>query len=594
MTKPTLLHRLLSYAESQPKAPALHGRGPDGTPTHWTWADYATQVREVAAGLATLGVGPRDRVAILAGNRPEWVIAQYGIMAANAVPAPMYATLTVPQVKFILEHSGSKAVFCDSLEQAQKLRDAGGDSLHIISLVPFEMEGVTSLASLRASGESALDEIGQRIESVDPDALALLIYTSGTTGEPKGVMLRHRSMVVMADAVLARFPHLKPGIRYLSYLPLCHVAEQLMTNYLQLSSGGEVTFHDDPATLRDVLTDVRPQVFLGVPRVWEKMQASLESRLRESSGLRATLARWALRTELAAFKADVKRDDGQVRMGLRRQIARRVVIDRIRGAIGLDQVTVAVTGAAPISVSTLEFFASLGITIYEGYGMSETSGVATAARYQRPRFGTVGQPIDGVEVRIAEDGEILLRGEIMTRGYLDRPALTAELIDDDDWVHTGDLGALDDEGNLKITGRKKDIIITAGGKNIAPAELEGYIQSIEGIGQAMVVGDRKPYLAALITLDPEALGAVAEGAGVGGDSWTVDQLANDTKVAAWIQAQIEQHCNTNVARVQQVKRSQVLPVEFTVEGGELTPTMKLRRNVVTDRFGDVIESIYTS
>ncbi|MEM6925344.1 MAG: long-chain fatty acid--CoA ligase [Myxococcota bacterium] len=589
---PTLVHRLMHFAGDRPDAPALHGLDPEGQPFVLTWGEYGLGAREVAAGLAGLGIEAGQRVGIIADNRPEWVMAQMGIMATGAVPAPMYATLLAEQIAFCLDHADIQLAFCDSEAQAAKLRAAAGDrDLRIVGLVPFEGEDVMSLDELRALGRADLSVADARIEALDPDAMGLLIYTSGTTGEPKGVMLRHRGLTIMADATLKRFPLLAGGYRYVSYLPLCHVAEQLMTNYSQLTGGSEVWFIDDPKNLRDALVEVHPQVVLGVPRVWEKMQAALEARLREATGVRAMLAKWALATELAGFDADVKRDDGKQRIGLRRRIARRLVIDRIKDAIGLDQVQVAVTGAAPISESTLRFFASIGITLYEGYGMSETSGIATAAEYLRPRFGTVGRALDSVEIRIADDGEILMRGPIMTTGYLHRPALTAELIDDDGWVHSGDLGSIDDEGNLRITGRKKDILITAGGKNIAPAELESYIQSIDGVGQAMVVGDRKPYLSALITLDPEALPAVAKGAGI--PEADLPTLAKSPEVGAWVQAQIEEVCNTRVAQVQTIKRSSVLPVEFTVDGGELTPTMKLKRRIVGDRYAAAIEALYT-
>jgi len=588
---PTLVHRLLHFAQLHPERPALHGTDPEGAPFTLSWRDYGLRSREVASGLAALGVEPGTRVGIIAGNRPEWVIAQMGIMCAGAVPAPMYATLLAEQVAFVLDHADIGVAFCDSREQADKLVAAAGQrELKIVALVPFEHDTAMALDELRALGASDLAVADARIDAIDPDEMGLLIYTSGTTGEPKGVMLRHRGIGTMADATLKRFPVLKGGVHYVSYLPLCHVAEQLMTNYTQLSTGGEVTFIDDPSAIRETLLEVRPELFLGVPRVWEKMQAALEARLRAATGVRAWLARWALATELAAFDADVARNDGTQRFGLGRRLARRLVVDRILQAIGLDNVKVAVTGAAPISESTLRFFASLGITVYEGYGMSETSGVATTSEYLKPRFGTVGKALDGVEIKIADDGEICLRGTIMTTGYLHRPNLTAELLDDEGWVHTGDLGSLDDEGNLSITGRKKDILITAGGKNIAPAQLEGYIQSIEGVGQAMVVGDRKPYLAALVTLDPEALGAVASGAGV--PEADLPTLAARPEVADWVQAQIEQACNTKVARVQTIKRSTVLPRELTVDGGELTPTMKVKRNVVSERYADAIASLY--
>ncbi len=587
----TLVHRLLDRARRQPAAPALHGRGPDGRPTHWTWADYGRQVREVAAGLVTLGVQSRDCVSILADNRPEWVIAEFGVMAANAVPAPMYATLQAEQVAFILGHADVTVVFCDSDTQARKLKEAAGDrTLTIIGLVPLTEPDVVAWDDLLAKGRAELPRAQARLDAVDADAMGLLVYTSGTTGEPKGVMLRHRGLCVMSDAVLDRFPQIRAGVHYVSYLPLCHVAEQLMTNYLQTATGGEVTFIANPNDLRPALEAVRPQVVLGVPRVWEKIQAALEAKLREATGVRAQLAEWALATELAGFDADVARNDGQVRLGVARRLARALVITPILQKLGLDRTDVAVTGAAPISVATLRFFASIGITIYEGFGMSETSGVATCTEYRRPRFGTVGRPLPGVECRIAEDGEILLRGVIMTTGYLHRPALTAELIDAQGWVHTGDLGSLDAEGNLRITGRKKDIIITAGGKNIAPAELEAHIQTIEGVARAVVVGDRMPYLAALITLDPEALDPLADAAGV--PRAEAATLAMDAKVQAWIQAQVETHCNQKVARVQTIKRVAVLPVEFTVEGGELTPTMKVKRAVVHERYADEIAGLY--
>ncbi|MEO0603986.1 MAG: AMP-binding protein, partial [Myxococcota bacterium] len=467
---------------------------------------------------------------------------------------------------------------------------AGDRDLRIVALVPFEGDEIMPLDELRALGRADLSVADARIEALDPDAMGLLIYTSGTTGEPKGVMLRHRGLTIMADATLARFPLLGGGYRYVSYLPLCHVAEQLMTNYSQLTGGSEVWFIDDPKNLRDALVEVRPQVVLGVPRVWEKMQAALEARLREATGVRAMLAKWALATELAGFDADVKRDDGKQRIGLRRGLARRLVIDRIKDAIGLDQVQVAVTGAAPISESTLRFFASIGITIYEGYGMSETSGVATAAEYLRPRFGTVGRALDNVEIRIADDGEILMRGPIMTTGYLHRPALTAELIDDDGWVHSGDLGSIDDEGNVRITGRKKEMLIIAG-ENVFPREIEeAHLSRIVGVGQAVVVGDRKPYLSALVVLDPENLGPLADAAGV--PEAPLAQLATDERIHAHLMQQVEADCNAHVARYQTIKRIAVMPQEFSVDGGELTPTMKVRRAAVAKKYAAEIEGLY--
>lgn len=587
----TLVHRLLDHADRHPSRLALQNFGSAGS-NAYRWSEYATAVREVGRGLIAVGLDAQDRVGILASNRAEWVIAQFGAMAARTVPAPMYATLVAEQIAFVLRSSGARAVFFDTAEQLTKIREADPDGdVTAICLLPEAPDGTLSLEALRAKGrETSEAELDARLDGLTDAETSLLIYTSGTTGEPKGAMLNHGGMVSMSDAALGRFPELREGVRYVSYLPLCHVAEQFMTNYNQMAGGGEVTFVADPLEVRDALLAVRPTVFLGVPRVWEKMMATLQGRLREATGIKAKLASWAMSTELAGNRCDIQRDDGQVRTGLARKAARRLVIDKVKAALGLDQLKVAVTGAAPISKETLEFFASLGIIVYEGYGMTETSGVATCSDSGRPRFGTVGRPLDGVEVRIANDSEVLLRGRIMTTGYFGRPELTAELIDAEGWVHTGDLGRVDAEGNLSLTGRKKDIIITAGGKNIAPAQLEDYLTQIEGIGQAVVVGDRKPYLGALVTLDAEALAPLAASAGV--SLAPRDELARNPRIRQWLLSEVESKVSPRLARVQSVKRIRILTGEFTVDSGELTPTMKLKRNVVTSRYSAEIEALY--
>jgi long-subunit acyl-CoA synthetase (AMP-forming) len=333
---------------------------------------------------------------------------------------------------------------------------------------------------------------------------------------------------------------------------------------------------------------VRPTFFAGVPRVWEKFQAVLQGRLAEATGIKAMLASWALRTELSAFRKEA--EAGVPHPGFLRNLANKLVISKIKNALGLDQVLMAGTGAALIGTETLEFFASLGICIYEGYGMSETTGLATLGVYRKPRFGSVGTALDGVTVKIADDDEILLKGRNMTRGYLRQEEKTKELIDEDGWVHTGDLGSLDDEGFLRITGRKKDLLITAGGKNIAPAEMEGYMKSIFGVSQAVVVGDRQPYLCALITLDGEVLDELAKKVGVAGGS--IEKLAADKKVEAWLTEQVEERCNQKVARYQTIKKLKVLPSEWTVDSGEVTPTMKIKRNVVSKRYAGEIAAFY--
>ena len=598
MSKPkTLVHQLERWAQETPNAHAIHGKL-KGTWKRYTWKEYWEAVRNAAKGFISLGHEVGDCVAIVGANRTDWVIAQFGMMAARGVPAPIYVTNTEEQAAYIVKHSRAKIAVCDTKAQLDKLKRCQADGLisveKIVTMDAIDGAGddVMSFEALIERGKNQDDaELDKRLGELTTEETALLIYTSGTTGVPKAVQLDHGGMVACASAILARMGVLASPERYrtVSYLPLCHVAEQLFTNLLHLGTGGQVYFCPDLAEIKDYLLEVRPTLFLGVPRVWEKFQAALEAKLAEATGIKAKLAAWARAKELESFKEEVA--TGGPVDSFSRRLANKLVISKVKGALGLDQLQVAATGAAPISVGTLEFFASLGICIYEGYGMSETTGVSTCPHYGKPRFGTVGTALDGVEVRIAGDGEILLRGRIMTRGYLHMPDETKELYEDgDDWLHTGDLGTLDNDGFLKITGRKKDLLITAGGKNVAPAEMEAYIQQITGVGQAVVVGDRQPYLCALVTLDPEALPELTSQVGVPGGS--IKEVAQNQKVHDYLLDRIARDCNEKVARYQTIKKIKVLPVEFSVDTGELTPTMKVKRNVVNDKYKDAIEAMY--
>ena len=586
------------WADVAADRPAIHGRTRPGVWKTWTWKQYWSDARDVARGLIALGHDVGDCVAIVADNRPEWSICQFGIMAARGVPAPIYTTLTHDQVAYIVSHSESKIAICDSQEQLDKYLTsiARGDTPTVERIITLDDLGsddkrVITYAALLELGR-AQDEapLTKRLDELTDTETALLIYTSGTTGKPKAVQIDHGGVLAVAQSCLQRFQTLRDMNQYktVSYLPLCHVAEQLFTTFFHLDTGGQVYYCPDIKQIKDYLVEVRPTFFAGVPRVWEKFQAVLEARLGEATGVKAKLTTWARATELAAFKREVA--SGQAVDTFSRRLANKLVISKIKNALGLENVMIAGCGAAPISVETLEFFASLGITIYEGYGMSETTGLATLATHGQPMFGTVGLALDGVEIEIAEDDEILLKGRNMTRGYLRQPEKTKELIDDDGWLHTGDLGAVQANGALKITGRKKDLIITAGGKNVAPSEMEGYLKSIFGVSQAVVVGDRQPFLAALVTLDGEALAEIA--AKIGTDATTIPAMAEDDRVRQWLTEQIEQRCNSKVARYQTIKKFTVLPVEFSVDSGEVTPTMKIKRNVVNAKFADEIARLY--
>jgi long-chain acyl-CoA synthetase len=426
MTEPITLPGLVArLAAERPDHKALVEMGPAGAWVSTSWGEYWQTVRNLAKGLIALGVQPGDAVSLIGNNRRDWVISQMGISAAAAVPAPIYVTNTVDQIGYIVKHCRAKVAICDEQEQLDKYLAALDRGLieldHIITMDPIDSERdiVTSLAEVITRGSAASDgELERRMAAVQPDDLALLIYTSGTTGVPKGAMCTHRGIGAMGQALVETYPQLieiDPS-RYVSYLPLCHVAEQMMTNFMGLHTANETYFCADLAKIKDHLVAARPNIFFAVPRVWEKFEAALTANLLTATGVKAKLAAWARRVELESLKRSV--ETGKEVDTFRRRLANKLVISKIKSAIGLDDLVGAGSGAAPASLSTLEFFASIGVPILEGFGMTETTGLATAQPLGMPRFGTVGQALPGVEIRIADDDEILLRGPNMVSGYL--------------------------------------------------------------------------------------------------------------------------------------------------------------------------------
>jgi len=595
----TLPAQVARHAAERPNRKALVKMGLDGAWASTTWAEYWDSVRGLANALIELGVDPGDGVALVGGNRPDWVVSQMGISAAGAVPAPIYVTNTVEQVAYIVRHCGAKVVICDDESRLQKYLEALDRGLidvdHIITMdrISADRDLVMPLADVidRGRRESGL-ELERRMAAAKPDDVALLIYTSGTTGVPKGAMCTHRGIESMSQSIVDTYPEMKEidPSRYVSYLPLCHVAEQVFTNFVGLRVATETYFCEDLSRIKDHLVAARPHLFFAVPRVWEKFEAALTANLLSATGFKAKLLDWARRVELESFRRSV--ETGRDVETLQRRLANKLVISKIKAAIGLDQLVGAGSGAAPAAHSTLEFFASIGIPIHEGFGMTETTGMATANPLGRPRFGTVGKALPGVEIRIADDGEILLRGANMVPGYLHMPEKTAELWTDDGWLRTGDLGAVDEDGFLAITGRKKDLLITAGGKNVAPAEMENYLQGIPGVGQAVVVGDRQPYLCAILALEEEAVPELCRSVGIPVAS--LEEIARNDQVRAFLAARVESECNAHVARYQTIKKFEVLPHALTVEGGELTPTMKVKRNVINEKYAALIAAMYSS
>ncbi|MEO1231596.1 MAG: long-chain fatty acid--CoA ligase, partial [Myxococcota bacterium] len=501
---------------------------------------------------------------------------------------------------------GDVGVFDPILDAPQFVEGFGGDAAAlnklrsikdgiidtIVTMDDAPDDDTMNLSDLRARGRArGFDEVDAQLEKLDADTVCMLIYTSGTTGLPKGVMLDHGNMMSVAKGVGEHNPQIKTldeGYILVSYLPLSHIAEQMFTIMGHLEYGGQVYFCPALDLMKDMLPEVRPTVFVGVPRVWEKFQAALEARLGSATGLRKALAGWALSTEKKATLTEI---GGGTAGGFGRGLANKLVIGKIHAALGLDRVVFCASGAAPISKRTLEFFASLGVVIHEGFGMTETAGAVTSQPTNRPLFGTVGQAIPGVEVKIGEDGEILLRGRAMTRGYYKNEDETQKLLDGENWLHTGDLGKLDEQGFVSITGRKKEILITAGGKNVAPVEIEVKLNAIAGVGQSVVMGDREPYLVALIVLDREAIPELQSTLGLESDDPAA--IAADPKFLKHLQDGVDA-ANSGLARYQTIKRFEVLFEEFTVEGGELTPSLKLKRPIIAKKYDSQVRALYTN
>jgi long-chain acyl-CoA synthetase len=428
------------------------------------------------------------------------------------------------------------------------------------------------------------DDFHARIEGLEPTQCATMIYTSGTTGPPKAVMLSQRNLVWTAD-IANQIAKIGPEDSSLSYLPLSHIAEQMFTIHIPIVTGGQIYYAESIDRLRDNLSEVRPTVFFGVPRIWEKFHDGIAAKLQEATGVKAKLASWALDVgrRVTAVRSEGKEPTGLLAMQY--ELARRLVFDKVKAAVGLDRARICVSGAAPVAKEVLEFLGSLDLIILEVYGQSEDSGPTTFNRPDRFRLGTVGPPLPGVEVETRDDGEVCVRGPNVFLGYFKDPAATTEALIDG-WLHSGDLGEFDDDGFLRITGRKKDLIITAGGKNIAPKNIEQALKNHPLINEAVVVGDRRKYLSALLTLDGDGLAAWARERGL-----DVDAARKGEELQKELQRAVDE-VNLHLARVEQVKRFTVLPRDLTIDAGELTPTLKVKRNVVMEHFSDEIERLY--
>jgi long-chain acyl-CoA synthetase len=593
----TLCGLLAATAARHGGQPAYSDREGGGDWQTVTWAEFRDRVLTLAAGLVELGLRPGERVGLMLPNRLEHVLADQAVVHAGGVPVTFYATLAADQIKYVASDCDVRIAVLDGASELARwepllpdlpslsaviVRDPAASGSHL-SWSEFE-----ALSERAAAGQAAV-EVSRRIEAVGPGDPVTLLYTSGTTGNPKGVIITHASVLYecrTAELGGSTIEH----VRWVSYLPLAHIAERMFTLYLAIYSAGHTFFCHATTDLVAVVGAVRPGAFFGVPRVWEKIQAGIQALLamEQDEAKRAAIAD-AMATGreyvLSCQYGNSTTDD----LAARFAAADAAVLTPIKGLLGLDQAVNVVSAAAPLPPDVAAFFAGLGMKILDVYGMTETTGAFTTNTPQAFRLGTVGRAVPGIEVRIADDGEILARGPLNTPGYLNLPEQTKALLDEDGWLHTGDIGTIDDDGFVSVIDRKKELIITSGGENISPAAVENALVADSLIGQALAFGDRRKFVVALLTLDGEVAPAWARARGI--DASSLAELAEHPVVLEAVREAVAA-ANEQLARVQQVKRWRLLPVEWTAESEELTPTFKLKRRIIHNKYADVIDALY--
>jgi long-chain acyl-CoA synthetase len=556
------------------------------------------QVRDAALGLGAIGIAAGDRVAIVAESRPEWLLADLGTLTAGGVTVPIYPTLSAPQAKYILQDCGARAAIVSTREQLDKIQTIRHELPELSAVILLDgwteadSPSVLSFASVLERGHQRMTaewgagrEFRDRARRVDASALATIIYTSGTTGEPKGVMLTHANLVSNMKAGAAVLQLSQDDVA-LSFLPLSHGFERIVA-YIYLFSGVTLVFAESLDTIARDIKAVRPMLMTGVPRVFEKLHARIMEKGLAEPGLKASIFRWAVGAGNARGRAELRGEREGMIGRLSSALADRLVFAKIRENLG-DRVRYLVSGSAPLPAAIAEFFQGIGLPIIEGYGLTETSPILSVNPPDAPRVGTVGRVLPDVELRIAEDGEILARGPNVMLGYLNKPAATADVLRDG-WFHTGDIGTIDEHGYVRITDRKKDLLVTSGGKKIAPQPIEAVLKRSPLVAEAVLLGDRRKFAAALIVPEFNALERRLKELGRAPSSRA--ELPTRPDVIALYQ-EIVDGLNRELAQYERIKKIAILPVEFSVTSGELTPTLKVKRKVIEERYRDQIEALY--
>lgn len=564
-----------------------------------SWREYGHNARNAALGLVALGLQPGDRVAIISENKPQWLYSDLGILAAGGVTVGIYPTDSANQVEYVLNHSGAVYYIAEDEEQLDKVLEIRHKTPGLQKIIIMDMEGLRHFSDPMVMSFDELLRLGKQSDQQDPqlfmrrlqgpqsEDLAILIYTSGTTGPPKGAMISHRNILHTMDMQ----NRVNPGFEsdeVLSFLPLCHIAQRMVSVFNPLLAGYKINFVEALETIPENMREVSPTFFFAVPRIWEKFYSGLVLTMKESTGLEKWAFRWALGVGQKVSDCRLNGSEPPLHLRALFTLAGWTVMKNLKKSLGLNRARVCLSGAAPISPDLLKFYHSLGIDVREVYGQTENCG-PTSIHYENDvRFGTVGKPLPGAEIRIAEDGEILLKGPHIFMGYYNDPEKTRETVVDG-WLHTGDVGRIEAHGHLIITDRKKDIIITAGGKNITPSEIENQLKFSPYINDAVVIGDGRKYLTALIMIDDENVMKFAQDHRV--PFTTYASLTKAKEVIDLIQKEVDE-ANKKFARVETIKKFKLIDIQLTTDDEEITPTMKLKRKFVNEKFRDVIEAMY--
>jgi long-chain acyl-CoA synthetase len=563
-----------------------------------TWREYGEEVRKVAAALLAQGLRPQENVAVLGDNRPEWLYCHLGIQAAGGATCGIYPTSAPEQIRYLLNHCEARVLFVENEEQLDKALSVVGET-RVERIVVWDAKGLWGFSDERVvffddfvkQGLSFLEShpgaVEARRDTIQPAHTAMIIYTSGTTGPPKGAMLAHASILWTTEALLDVNP-LRPTDEVISYLPFAHIYENLISVFGAIRTGYVVNFVESLDTLFQNLREVSPTYFASVPRIWEKLASTVELRMADSTWLKRRAYRAAVAIGRRHARARLASGRAPIGLALLYRLAYWAVLLPLKRRLGFDRTRLAVCGAAPASPELFEYYHALGVPLVEGYGQTESTGVISVNRVARPRVGTVGQPIPGIEVALADDGEILTRGPHVFKGYFKDPELTAQTVDGDGWLHTGDVGAWED-GYLRIMDRKKDIIITGGGKNITPAYIENKLKFSPYIQDAVVIGDRRKYLVALVLIDEDNVTQFAQDRRI--PFSTFQDLTQNPEVLRLIEQEVAR-VNRTLSQVETIKKFALLPRRFYEEEGDVTPTKKVKRSALEKRYADLIQGLY--